>query len=662
MRKKIGIVFLSAVVWGLWSCSDKQTDDIGSKPDGFADGAIVFNVKTVGSDTRATRAEETPKDEDFDTEFDVGNEYKITSDEGANVAFFFDATGAYLDRVNLEIISEQDVTHDGHGAFGEGDNYKERLLKTSGIKIDELEAGIASCVLILNADPNELDKLGEITHLDDFKDQTQELVSGAEGNTLGQYKARDGKIYLTMSNTVYLKDSKVQGPIKIAGKIYPTKEEAEADPVQVHVERVTAKFMVVFNEESLPNSANGKYIITAGKDEKELLLPVASSNEEQEPTKTKWGVLVNNWDVNGTETATYWIKNLQDGKTEYGKWSADYKDNTQGWNDAARLRSYWAVDPHYNLEDADKYPQQYRKADGVSYGATDGANFPLRDDLALHYIPYSKIGKKFASSGTETSSDYYAYAPENTFEYNWFSSNPGAPDYDYHGDDYKRTSTHVLIAAQLLIDDEIENHSSIADKYCYNDIYWKAENGQAPAALIKTMVSAVLATGSFTLYKEDGTEFDTQTEAADYFELKKPANIKGGDGRVMLSLKEGAGSLYVKSEGEDEGEANGTTEVTDETLKETIQAVGTAKHFSEGKMYYYIPIKHMAARSSNGDYNVGAYGVVRNHWYKVEIASISNPGIPVDQPDQPIIPTDEPDISFEIVVIPWREIQQDIEF
>ena len=648
MRKKIGIVFLSAVVWGLWSCSDKQTDDIGSKPDGFADGTIVFNIKTVGSDTRAT-----PEDEDFDTEFDVGNEYKITSDEGANVAFFFDATGAYLDRANLEIISEQDVTHDDHGAFGEDDTYKERLLKTSGIKIDELEAGIASCVLILNADPNELDKLGEITHLDDFKNQTQKLASGAGGNTLGQYKARDGKTYLTMSNTVYLKDSEVQGPIKIAGKIYPTKEEAEADPVQVHVERVAAKFSVAF-EKNMNERADGKYVIP----QDETLFVESSDNRE------KWGVLVNTWDVNGTETATYWIKNLQDGKTEYGKWSADYKDNTQGWNDAARLRSYWAVDPHYDNA-ADKYPQQYREADGVSsYGATDGANFPLKDDLALHYIPYSKIGKKFASSGTETSSDYYAYAPENTFEYNWFSSNPGAPDYDYYGDDYKRTSTHVLIAAQLLIDDEIENHSSIADKYCYNDIYWKAENGQAPAALIKTMVSAVLATGSFTVYKEDGTKFDAQTEAADYFELKKPANIKGGDGRVMLSLKEGAGSLYVKSEGEDEGEANGTmTEVTDETLKETIQAVGTAKHFSEGKMYYYIPIRHMnMATISKDGYNVGAYGVVRNHWYKVEIASISNPGIPVDQPDQPIIPTDEPDISFEIVVIPWREIQQDIEF
>lgn len=645
MRKKIGIVFLSAVVWGLWSCSDKQTDDIGSKPDGFADGTIVFNIKTVGSDTRAT-----PEDEDFDTEFDVGNEYKITSDEGANVAFFFDATGAYLDRANLEIISEQDVTHDDHGAFGEDDTYKERLLKTSGIKIDELEAGIASCVLILNADPNELDNFEGITNWDDFKNRKQKLASGAEGNTLGQYKARDGKTYLTMSNTVYLKGSKVQGPVEVKeSNIYPTKEDAEAPEaksVQVHVERVAAKFSVEYKGEYKGNP-----------------LPTASSDADGEPTPTKWGVLVNNWDVNGTETATYWIKNLQDGKTEYGKWSADYKDNTQGWNDAARLRSYWAVDPHYNQEDADKYPQQYREADGVSYGATDGANFPLRDDLALHYIPYSKIGKKFASSGTETSSDYYAYAPENTFEYDWFSSNPGAPDYDYHGDDYKRTSTHVLIAAQLLIDDEIENHSSIADKYCYNDIYWKAENGQVPAALINTMVSAVLATGSFTLYKEDGTEFDAQTEAADYFELKKPANIKGGDGRVMLSLKEGAGSLYVKSEGEDEGEANGTmTEVTDETLKETIQAVGTAKHFSEGKMYYYIPIKHMAARSSNGDYNVGAYGVVRNHWYKVEIASISNPGIPVDQPDQPIIPTDEPDISFKIVVIPWREIQQDIEF
>ena len=646
MRKTIGIVFLSIAVGGLWGCSDKLADDRGQKPDGSTNGFIVFNINTAGNDTRATRAEGTPDDSEFDSDFNIEDEYKITSTAGANAAFFFDTNGKFLSKSDLQIIEDYEDVGE-HGG-----TYKEKLLKAR--IINEMDDAIASCVLILNANPNVLGELKSFTNLEEFKKLSLGLDQETTGNVLGQYKVSDGKTYLTMSNTVYIADGEVKGPVEVAGKIYPTMEEAEADPLKVHVERVAAKFSVTFDQEIL--GVNNIVVIDdtenregyTKKDDQRL-----SVKSSEGTALKKWGILLNGWDVNGTETETYWIKNL-DNVANYGKWSANTTNDADeyGWNDPNRLRSYWAVDPHYMIANGtlSQYPQQYRSANNVDYA--DGNN-----DLALYYIPYNEIGKKIASSGSETSADYYTYAPENTFEYSgdWFTPSADAK-YNYAGNDFKRTSTHILVAAQLLIGDEVESHATIADKYCYENTYWiAAEGGQAPEDLINYMVDAVLLYSSSTLYKEDGGELDAQKDAAKYFELTKPANIKGGDGRVKLSLKNDVGSLYLINR----------EKVTDETLESAIQAIGTAKHFSEGKMYYYIPIKHMAAISSDGDYKVGSYGVVRNHWYKVNVTSIAKPGIPVDDPDLPIIPNDEPDepgyASFEIVIIPWHVINHEVE-
>ena len=55
---------------------------------------------------------------------------------------------------------------------------------------------------------------------------------------------------------------------------------------------------------------------------------------------------------------------------------------------------------------------------------------------------------------------------------------------------------------------------------------------------------------------------------------------------------------------------------------------------------------------------MGDFGVVRNHWYRLNVRTIANVGIPVDDPDQPIIPDPEDDyyVAFEIVVLPWHII------
>lgn len=52
----------------------------------------------------------------------------------------------------------------------------------------------------------------------------------------------------------------------------------------------------------------------------------------------------------------------------------------------------------------------------------------------------------------------------------------------------------------------------------------------------------------------------------------------------------------------------------------------------EGKAYYYIPIRHLGAATTDPAY----YGVVRNHWYKVKVNSLKGFGTPVLRTPRPL--------------------------
>ena len=71
-------------------------------------------------------------------------------------------------------------------------------------------------------------------------------------------------------------------------------------------------------------------------------------------------------------------------------------------------------------------------------------------------------------------------------------------------------------------------------------------------------------------------------------------------------------------------------------------------------MYYASGIYH---RKDKDDKKL--YGVVRNSWYKLTLTDIKCMGIPVDDPDQPIVPehvgnNDQLNVSVEF--LPWHPV------
>lgn len=81
---------------------------------------------------------------------------------------------------------------------------------------------------------------------------------------------------------------------------------------------------------------------------------------------------------------------------------------------------------------------------------------------------------------------------------------------------------------------------------------------------------------------------------------------------------------------------------------------------TEGRVYYYTPIRHLAAT----DTKLGYYGVVRNHSYKINIQDVSGFGTPVYDPDKVIDPTlpEEKDVylAARINVLSWRVVKSDV--
>lgn len=80
-----------------------------------------------------------------------------------------------------------------------------------------------------------------------------------------------------------------------------------------------------------------------------------------------------------------------------------------------------------------------------------------------------------------------------------------------------------------------------------------------------------------------------------------------------------------------------------------------------GKTYYYVPIRHLGAATTDPAY----YGVVRNHYYQINLQSLKGFGSSVYNPDReikPVIPAEETSyLAAKINVLQWRVVSQNVD-
>lgn len=212
-------------------------------------------------------------------------------------------------------------------------------------------------------------------------------------------------------------------------------------------------------------------------------------------------------------------------------------------------------------------------------------------------------------------------------------------------DKMENSLTKVIVAAHLYYKDETGNYKP-AEICKYKGIqYLGAKNVlKVVANEIKNTYCKKDADGSFVSITEDDLAFATSVPTGSTTQLMDYEVIPQINSKKTIELFD-----------------NNHNPVTTDVVNKALAAeTNKAQVRTEGCVYYYTPIRHLAAT----DTNLGYYGVVRNHSYKVNIQEVKGFGTPVFDPKKEIDPTlpEEKDIylAARINVLSWRVVKSDV--
>lgn len=212
-------------------------------------------------------------------------------------------------------------------------------------------------------------------------------------------------------------------------------------------------------------------------------------------------------------------------------------------------------------------------------------------------------------------------------------------------DKMENSLTKVIVAAHLYYKDENGNYKP-AEICKYKGIqYLGAKNVlKVVANEIKNTYCKKYADGSFVSITEDDLAFATSVPTGSTTQLMDYEVIPQINSKKTIELFD-----------------NNHNPVTIDVVNKALAAeTNKAQVRTEGCVYYYTPIRHLASEETK----LGYYGVVRNHSYKVNIQEIKGFGTPVFDPKKEIDPTlpEEKDIflAARINVLSWRVVKSDV--
>ena len=208
-------------------------------------------------------------------------------------------------------------------------------------------------------------------------------------------------------------------------------------------------------------------------------------------------------------------------------------------------------------------------------------------------------------------------------------------------DKYENYATKFLVAATLKYEDDAHQWHT-ADICRYNGVeILGVDNLKKQVALtFSKYYTSTDATNYTQLTKDDITFAEPTTSMKNY--------------QVTPTLAaDPAKKYYTKS-------STGT--YTEVNINDVNAAIGAdkAEIRTDGKAYYYIPIRHLATDETK----LGYYGVVRNHHYKITLNSIKGFGTPVYNAAKEIDPTmptySNTYLAARVQVLQWRVVNQNV--
>jgi hypothetical protein len=579
-------------VLAITACSD---DDNVLNPTGGTDNGaakyMAINIMSNSTDTRAESAETDPV-------FAAGDDNEYAVD---NILFyFFDAKGDAFDvnTVNGSFVNYREPTFVENSNQSETDNV---TLTKSYVAIESNTPGTTP-----------LQVVALLNYKDIFTPERLSLKDLKENEILTAESTISNSTYLMMSNSVYLDEdgNEVYSTPITSKNIQDTQTDADKEPVNIYVERVSAKVTTKYN-------IKGESGVTTWEKSETAPNPIfpfiLSHGDNGDNSKDVTDIIVLGTDNGGTTNKNA-VSGLQvkilgynlinkAGSTTLEKditGHADYAtlvktensstntDFSTYWNSATNRRSYWATTSLKTTKD-----------DKTTYNVTND---------------------KLSYNGIGTSADAVYYPLENTL-----SSTDSM-------------NTGLIFAAQIL-----DNGGKAFPLVKMLSTYY------TPAQAKKAIASYLSGQLYTTAYSDaDGAAAQTELAATDF-------DIVAGDGyyaTIKLNNqkdKEYAINCY------DRGSSD---TLTAKKIGEIIAKLPNIMYWNEGKCYYYTTLTHLPKI-----FNIP--GVVRNHWYELTVTNIVGLGTPVADPDVEVTPEhpteEEWYLSTQINLLSWRKDAQEIE-
>lgn len=344
-------------------------------------------------------------------------------------------------------------------------------------------------------------------------------------------------------------------------------------------------------------------------------------------------VAVRNWGLNVRNKSVYPVKVLDESFTKLQDTdqssTATYWPGADNWTHADavdRHRSFWAKDPNY--------------ADGDNYTIdSDSENNPFK---VIKFSDLTADPRKGA-----------LYCLENTF------------DQDHQ--DRDETTTAVILAQYL--PEKFEESGTLPE----GNSTWVMQNGLYYT--LDTYVNNFLVRQNIYTVNEETLVSATKDNVTFTYDGEEINGKLIGATNFAFAPKEG--STVVKEDVE-EKKGYSPYEDADWTALNKVfkEYSSTASIYVNGYCYYEVPIRHfndtevpLAATEAgiNKLDQLGRYGVVRNHCYKLTVKSVTKPGKPIPGEEKPIIPEDGPDdpskkhnITVGIEVLQWAVRNQEV--
>lgn len=207
---------------------------------------------------------------------------------------------------------------------------------------------------------------------------------------------------------------------------------------------------------------------------------------------------------------------------------------------------------------------------------------------------------------------------------------------------YDNNVTKFLVAATLKYKDEHDNWH-LAEICRYNGVMiLGVDNLKTQVALTFSKYYTSTDGSTYTQLTKDDITFAEPTTSMKNYQVT-PTLAADPTGTKLYYIKESDGSF---------------TQVSKDVVNTAIGA-DKAEIRTEGKAYYYVPIKHLGTTG-----NLGEYGVVRNHFYKINLTGLTGFGTPVYNPNtviDPTVPTyDNTYLAARVQVLQWRVVNQNV--